>query len=70
MPHQEPERNRPLAPLELITQFPGVPCASSDQRRWVGLEARQGDRQVCNDQEKVLAFPFKSPLRRCPGLFS
>jgi AraC family transcriptional regulator len=39
MPHQEPGLNRPLAPLELITQFPGVPCASSDQRRWVGLEA-------------------------------
>ena len=39
MPHQEPGLNRPLAPLELITQFPGVPCASSDRRRWVGLEA-------------------------------
>src|SRR5262245_27688688 len=24
----------------------------------------------CNDQEKVLAFPYQSPLRRCPGLFS
>ena len=39
MPHQEPGLNRPLAPLELITQFPGVPCASSDRRQWVGLEA-------------------------------
>jgi hypothetical protein len=39
MPHQGPGLNRLLAPLELIAQFPGVPCASSDRRRWVGLEA-------------------------------
>ena len=39
MPHQEAGLNRPLATLELIAQFPGVPCASSDRRRWVGLEA-------------------------------
>ena len=28
-----------LGPLELIKHFPGEPCAASDQRRWVGLEA-------------------------------
>jgi AraC family transcriptional regulator len=28
-----------LGPLELIKQFPGEPCAASDRRRWVGLEA-------------------------------
>ena len=39
MRHQELGHNRPLAPLELIKQFPGEPCASSDRRRWVGLEA-------------------------------
>ena len=39
MRHQDLRHNRPLAPLELIKQFPGQPCASSDRRRWVGLEA-------------------------------
>jgi AraC family transcriptional regulator len=39
MPTQEPGLNQPLAPLELIPQFPGVPWASSDRRKWVGLEA-------------------------------
>src|SRR5262249_2259579 len=28
-----------LGPLELIKHFPGEPCAASDQRGWVGLEA-------------------------------
>src|SRR5215472_14640566 len=33
------ERCGLLGPIELIKQFPGEPCAASDRRRWVGLEA-------------------------------
>jgi AraC family transcriptional regulator len=29
----------PIGPLELVKQFPGEPCAASEGRRWVGLEA-------------------------------
>ena len=39
MQQQEPGLRGPLAPLELIKHFPGEPCAASDRRRWVGLEA-------------------------------
>jgi AraC family transcriptional regulator len=36
MRQQEPGLS---GPLELIEHFPGEPCAASDRRRWVGLEA-------------------------------
>src|SRR5262245_14400014 len=37
---QEEQRQSGLSgPLELIKQFPGEPCAASEGRRWVGLEA-------------------------------
>src|SRR6516162_8628623 len=39
MQQQEPGRSGLLGPLELIKHFPGEPCAASDQRQWVGLEA-------------------------------
>ena len=39
MRQQEPGHGSLLGPLELIKQFPGEPCAASDRRRWVGLEA-------------------------------
>jgi AraC family transcriptional regulator len=39
MQRDEPGHGDLLGPLDLIKQFPGEPCATSDQRRWVGLEA-------------------------------
>ena len=39
MRQQEPGLRGPIAPLELIKHFPGEPCAASDRRQWVGLEA-------------------------------
>jgi AraC family transcriptional regulator len=39
MRQQEPGRGDLVGPLDLIRQFPGAPCAASDRRRWVGLEA-------------------------------
>ena len=39
MRQQEPGLSGPIAPLELIKHFPGEPCAASDRRQWVGLEA-------------------------------
>jgi AraC family transcriptional regulator len=39
MRQQEPELGGPLAPLDLIKQFPGEPFAVSDRRQWVDLEA-------------------------------
>src|SRR5262245_13801599 len=39
MRQPQPGRGGLLGPLDLIKQFPGEPCAASDQRRWVGLEA-------------------------------
>ena len=49
MRHQELGLNRPLAPLELIEQFPGEPFAASDRRRWVGLEALRYRDQPANE---------------------
>jgi AraC family transcriptional regulator len=39
MRQEEPGRGGLVGPLELIKLFPGDPCAASDQRRWVSLEA-------------------------------
>ena len=39
MRQREPGLSGLHGPLELIKHFPGEPCAASDQRRWVGLEA-------------------------------
>jgi AraC family transcriptional regulator len=39
MQQQEPGLSGLLAPLDLIQHFPGEPCAASDRRQWVGLEA-------------------------------
>ena len=39
MRQQELGLSGPIAPLELIKHFPGEPCAASDRRQWVGLEA-------------------------------
>jgi AraC family transcriptional regulator len=39
MQQREPGLGGLLGPLELIKHFPGEPCAASDRRRWVGLEA-------------------------------
>jgi AraC family transcriptional regulator len=39
MRHEEQRRGGLFGPLELIKHFPGEPCAVSDGRRWVGLEA-------------------------------
>ena len=39
MRQREPGPSGLLDPLDLIKQFPGEPCAASDRRQWVGLEA-------------------------------
>ena len=39
MRQREPGPSGLLDPLGLIKQFPGEPCAASDRRQWVGLEA-------------------------------
>jgi AraC family transcriptional regulator len=49
MRQQQPGRGGPLGPLELIKQFPGEPCAASDRRRWVGLEALRYRYQLPNE---------------------
>jgi AraC family transcriptional regulator len=38
-PRELIERCGVLSPVELIERFPGEPCAASEGRRWVGLEA-------------------------------
>jgi AraC family transcriptional regulator len=39
MRQQQPGPSGLLGPLDLIKQFPGEPLATSDRRRWAGLEA-------------------------------
>jgi AraC family transcriptional regulator len=39
MRQREPGASGPFDPLDLINQFPGEPCAVSDRRQWVGLQA-------------------------------
>ena len=39
MRQHEPGQSGLLDPLELIRHFPGEPCAASDRRKWLGLEA-------------------------------
>jgi hypothetical protein len=46
---QEPGLGGLLGPLELIKHFPGEPCAASDRRRWVGLEALRYREQPPNE---------------------
>jgi AraC family transcriptional regulator len=55
MRQQEPGHGGLLGPLELIKQFPGEPCAASDRRRWVGLEALRSRYQPPNEA-------FQAPL--------
>jgi AraC family transcriptional regulator len=49
MRQREPRHDDLLGPLELIKQFPGEPCAASDRRRWVGLEALRYRNQPPNE---------------------
>jgi AraC family transcriptional regulator len=49
MRQQEPGNGDLLGPLELIKQLPGEPCAASDRRRWVGLEALRYRNQPPNE---------------------
>jgi AraC family transcriptional regulator len=47
---QEEHRHSGLfGPLELVKHFPGEPCAASDGRRWVGLEALRYRNQPPNE---------------------
>src|SRR6516225_539783 len=39
MQEREPGFSGLLDPLDLVNHFPGEPCAASDRRGWVGLEA-------------------------------
>ena len=39
MRQQEPAFSGLLARIELVKHFPGEPCAVSDRRQWVGLQA-------------------------------
>ena len=50
MRQREPGPNGLLDPLDLIKQFPGEPCAASDRRQWVGLEALRYRDQPPNEQ--------------------
>jgi len=49
MRQEQPGRGGPVGPLELITHFPGEPCAASGRRRWAGLEALRYRDQLPNE---------------------
>jgi AraC family transcriptional regulator len=49
MQQQEPALSGLFDPLGLIKQFPGEPCATSDRRQWVGLEALRYREQPANE---------------------